>query len=64
MFNLSGKSYIVFNYFNIYLKERERNIVFAPCGHLCICTECFLSNNITTCPMDRRGIESTVTVYF
>ncbi|KAK7582361.1 hypothetical protein V9T40_013806 [Parthenolecanium corni] len=41
--------------------EKQSNIVFLPCGHLCTCSNCSLCVN--QCPLCRCDIESKMQVY-
>jgi hypothetical protein len=43
--------------------ERERNLVFMPCNHLCACAECGLNPTIRTCPICRTIFNNRVVVY-
>ncbi|CAH1799480.1 unnamed protein product [Owenia fusiformis] len=42
--------------------ERERRLVFLPCGHACSCAIC--APGLRTCPMCREIIRGTVRIYF
>lgn len=41
----------------------ERNIVFRPCNHLCVCNNCILNSNLQTCPLCRTEITETIVVF-
>jgi Zinc finger, C3HC4 type (RING finger) len=43
--------------------ERERNLLFTPCNHLCACTECGLNPSITVCPICRTSFNNRLVVY-
>lgn len=43
--------------------ERERNLVFMPCNHLCACAECGLNPTIRTCPICRATFNNRTVVY-
>jgi hypothetical protein len=43
--------------------ERERNLVFIPCNHLCTCAECGLNTNIRICPICRANFTNRLVVY-
>jgi hypothetical protein len=43
--------------------QRERNLVFMPCNHLCACAECGLNPTIRTCPVCRTVFNNRVVVY-
>jgi len=43
--------------------ERERNLVFVPCNHLCACTECGLNPTIRVCPICRTAFNNRIVVY-
>ena len=43
--------------------ERPRQIVFQPCLHLCLCTECSQRLPNRQCPICRQRIRSTLTAY-
>jgi len=43
--------------------ERERNLVFMPCNHLCACAECGLNPTIRTCPICRTIFNNRVVVF-
>ena len=40
--------------------DRAPSIMFAPCGHMCVCRACLEKNVITTCPICRSFISGTV----
>lgn len=43
--------------------QRERNLVFVPCNHLCACAECGLNPTIRTCPICRTAFDTRIVVY-
>lgn len=43
--------------------QRERNLVFVPCNHLCACAECGLNPTIRTCPICRTVFNNRIVVY-
>lgn len=43
--------------------QRERNLVFVPCNHLCACAECGLNPTIRTCPICRTTFNNRMVVY-
>lgn len=42
--------------------DNQATVVFDPCMHLCICTQC-LKNNKVSCPLCRRSIAKTFEIY-
>lgn len=40
--------------------DAERTIVCRPCGHLCICTNCYKQNPPATCPVCRHAVASVL----
>ncbi|XP_033098633.1 E3 ubiquitin-protein ligase SP1-like [Anneissia japonica] len=43
--------------------EDERSLVFMPCGHCCSCKMCYTNLPNKLCPMCRKGIRSTQSIY-
>lgn len=43
--------------------QRERNLLFVPCNHLCACTECGLNPTISVCPICRTAFNNRIVVY-
>lgn len=43
--------------------EKVKNVIFRPCGHLCICYDCNLSYNKKVCLMCRKNIEEEVVLH-
>lgn len=43
--------------------QRERNLVFVPCNHLCACADCGLNPTIRTCPICRTEFNNRIVVY-
>ena len=43
--------------------QRERNLLFMPCNHLCACAECGLNPTIRTCPICRTAFNNRTVVY-
>jgi len=43
--------------------QRERNLLFMPCNHLCACAECGLNPTIRTCPICRTTFNNRVVVH-
>jgi hypothetical protein len=43
--------------------NKERNLLFAPCNHLCACTECGLNPTIRVCPICRTSFTNRIVVY-
>jgi len=43
--------------------SQERNIVFTPCNHLCVCSSCSMNNSIQSCPLCRINITDRMVVY-
>lgn len=43
--------------------ERERNLLFVPCNHLCACAECGLNPTIRVCPLCRTAFNNRISVY-
>lgn len=41
--------------------ERDVEITFIPCGHLCVCEKC--SRHVKKCPMCRNHIRGLVKTY-
>jgi hypothetical protein len=44
--------------------ENQRNAVFLPCGHLCVCISCTTSISLTECPLCRKRVDRFHQVYF
>jgi hypothetical protein len=43
--------------------NEERNVVFTPCNHLCVCSSCDYTNRIYYCPICRASILTRMTIY-
>jgi len=43
--------------------QRERNLLFMPCNHLCACAECGLNPTIRVCPICRTAFNNRVVVH-
>uniref|UniRef100_A0A4W3K893 RING-type domain-containing protein n=1 Tax=Callorhinchus milii TaxID=7868 RepID=A0A4W3K893_CALMI len=41
--------------------ERESQMIFLPCGHVCCCQPCAVV--LRTCPLCRAGIEQKIRMY-
>ena len=41
--------------------DKEANVVFVPCGHLCTCMDC--AGSLTKCPICRARIEKAIRTY-
>ena len=46
--------------------HNKPEVIFAPCGHKCICKECFEKNSnlMKTCPICRNNIQSHIDKIF
>jgi Zinc finger, C3HC4 type (RING finger) len=42
---------------------QERNVIFSPCNHICVCSTCSSNSSITTCPICRANIVKKQDVY-
>ena len=43
--------------------NQERNVVFTPCNHLCVCSSCGYTNRIDICPICRASILTRMRIY-
>uniref|UniRef100_UPI00358FE397 E3 ubiquitin-protein ligase LRSAM1 isoform X2 n=1 Tax=Myxine glutinosa TaxID=7769 RepID=UPI00358FE397 len=41
--------------------DRETELVFLPCGHVCCCMQC--AGSLRSCPLCRREVQSTIRLY-
>ena len=43
--------------------EKEKSCLFLPCKHLCCCEGCATDRRLTQCPICRKDIDDTVSIF-